>query len=943
MLPEEAIKYINNVMSLRKPQLKSLELFSEYLKSIPGQLVLKRMIKDKRNNLDEILTQSKEYLSNIPEAREFAEFERKFPAFTFALATGVGKTRLMGAFVVYLYLVFNIQHFLIVAPNLTIYRKLKEDFSFPSNPKYVFKGIQEVNNSTAKIITTDNYENYKQQSLYGNEIEISIFNVQQFAQKEMTTERGITKSSDTLDESYFDYLKSHEDLVVMLDEAHHYHADAALGALDVLDPLFGLEMTATPYIYSKGKGRTSGFDKMKNVLYAFNLGDAIREKYVKDPWIGTEADVDFSRFEQDSIQTDARKLQLAAFFHERAKNALKEYAIENNKSVVKPVLLIVAKDITHAEELKNLIDSDDFRVGEYKGKVLIIHTKLRGDEADDNIEQLISLEHPDNPIEIVIHVNMLKEGWDVTNVYTIAPIRESASTILTEQTIGRGLRLPYGERTGIPLVDRLVIVAHEQYSKIVELARDSELIQGHVEQISEKETEEVKSTISVPPVIHDIMKYEIEKNDAIMKDVTEKAEDFVSRIYGIEYCDEDTKEKLVENKKNEIVLSLTQETVKNISFSDGKSTETTDKKFLLVGTNPLFDSNSEVVNDELSKIAKDSIEKSEKRNISIPRLILTPHYGELYIEDFDLDTSINALRTYTNERAILEEQLQSNKEKDLFGDEVPGRRVTEITHVSSFGKQTRQSPQSTIIAALISHPIIDYDDENQKPILLKLADQAVSHFKKKAIDEDNLALIIETNARTIAEDIYEQILSHKELREEGYLESGVRGPKPFLEQYNISMSSYEKDVSLDSQVDTFSAKFVYGYFKKACHSMYRFDSSDEVRFAFLLERDNDVKVWLRPAPNQFEGLFWRDEQGDSQHRYEPDFVVELENDIIIVEVKPENELSDPDVLSKKQTAEKYCEIVNKNLGKYGITKNWRYIIIPTNRITIQSTINSLLR
>jgi type III restriction enzyme len=211
--------------------------------------------------------------------------------------------------------------------------------------------------------------------------------------------------------------------------------------------------------------------KWKNVLYSYNLGDAIRGRLVKDPWVGTEADVDFKQFDGDSIETDARKLQLAAFFHERAKTALKEYALESNKPLVKPVLLVVAKDTTHSAELKALIDSDDFRGGQFKGKVIEINTKIRGGESDDNIEKLVSLEHPDNIVEVVIHVNMLKEGWDVTNVYTIAPIRAAATAILTEQTIGRGLRLPYGERTGVALVDRLMIVAHEQFSKVVELAR----------------------------------------------------------------------------------------------------------------------------------------------------------------------------------------------------------------------------------------------------------------------------------------------------------------------------------------------------------------------------------------------------------------------------------------------------------------------------------------
>lgn len=50
-------------------------------------------------------------------------------------------------------------------------------------------------------------------------------------------------------------------------------------------------------------------------------------------------------------------------------------------------------------------------------------------------------------MEIVIHVNMLKEGWDVNNLYTIVPLRTAASKILREQMVGRGLRLPYGERT----------------------------------------------------------------------------------------------------------------------------------------------------------------------------------------------------------------------------------------------------------------------------------------------------------------------------------------------------------------------------------------------------------------------------------------------------------------------------------------------------------------
>lgn len=74
--------------------------------------------------------------------------------------------------------------------------------------------------------------------------------------------------------------------------------------------------------------------------------------------------------------------------------------------------------------------------------------------------------------KLVIHVNKLKEGWDVTNLYTIVSLRASASEILTEQTIGRGLGLPYGSKTGVDAVDRLAIIAHDRFQDIVDRVND---------------------------------------------------------------------------------------------------------------------------------------------------------------------------------------------------------------------------------------------------------------------------------------------------------------------------------------------------------------------------------------------------------------------------------------------------------------------------------------
>lgn len=113
----------------------------------------------------------------------------------------------------------------------------------------------------------------------------------------------------------------------------------------------------------------------------------------------------------------------------------------------------------------------------FKGKVAEVHSAMRGEESEEATARLVALEK-DGRTEIVIHVNKLKEGWDVTNLYTIVPLRASASEILTEQTLGRGLRLPFGKRVSkggdddFAAVDRLTVIAHERFDDIIAKARE---------------------------------------------------------------------------------------------------------------------------------------------------------------------------------------------------------------------------------------------------------------------------------------------------------------------------------------------------------------------------------------------------------------------------------------------------------------------------------------
>ncbi|MDR2031945.1 MAG: DEAD/DEAH box helicase family protein [Azoarcus sp.] len=92
-----------------------------------------------------------------PQYPTVEKFERAFPSLCFALATGVGKTRLMGAIIAWLYITGRSRHFFVLAPNLTIYEKLKKDF-MPGSPKYVFTGIPELANNPPVLITGEDYE-----------------------------------------------------------------------------------------------------------------------------------------------------------------------------------------------------------------------------------------------------------------------------------------------------------------------------------------------------------------------------------------------------------------------------------------------------------------------------------------------------------------------------------------------------------------------------------------------------------------------------------------------------------------------------------------------------------------------------------------------------------------------------------------------------------------
>lgn len=487
---------VNNIkqrLSLREPLAEALEIVAK----LTDKLALK-----KPSGEDEYEPYLKEQLKVAQEVCPFCKnFERDFPSFAFSIATGIGKTRLMAACIAYLYLKKGIRHFFILAPNLTLYEKLIRDFGDTSYEKYVFKGLSEFVHNTPVVITGENY-NSAHGLFSAQEIQINIFNIAKFNSENRGGAPRMRRLAECLGQSYFDYLASLDDLVILMDEAHRYHADASKRAINELRPILGLEMTATP---TDEKGKS-----FKNIVYEYNLAQALDDgKYVKIPTVARRKN--FSKGTMSDEELDVLKIEDAINIHERTKVHLELYARNTNQQLVKPFILVVCRNIGHAERTKTLIEEELFD-GRYAGKVLQIDSSTKKDE---EIEKLfVSLENTDNQIEIVIHVNMLKEGWDVKNLYTIVPLRAADAPILVEQSIGRGLRLPYGgKRTGDPDVDKLTVIAHENFEAVIAKAQDPSSVlskYSYIELDDEELSAEPSKVVSVQTIIEVQQKKAIE-------------------------------------------------------------------------------------------------------------------------------------------------------------------------------------------------------------------------------------------------------------------------------------------------------------------------------------------------------------------------------------------------------------------------------------------------
>ena len=894
--------YINGRLSLRVPQAASLDRLVQALTASPEML-------DHDRDVNAILATLKAQFSTLE------DFERQFPSLCFALATGVGKTRLMGAFIAYLHLEHGINNFFVLAPNLTIYNKLISDFT-PNTPKYVLKGISEFAITPPLIITGDNYEQKNTTGdLFGG-IRINIFNISKInSEVRGGKEPRIKRMHEVLGDSYFNHLASLDDLVLLMDESHRYRALAGMRAINELQPLFGLELTATPFVES-----TKAPIPFKNVVMDYPLARAMEDGFVKEPAVVTQRNFNSKNYTLEEIEKI--KLEDGVRLHELTKVELQTYAHQNDVAVVKPFMLVIARDTTHAANLLNLIESENFYDGRYKGKVIQVDSSKTGKEEEEMIARLLAVESVDEPTEIVIHVNMLKEGWDVTNLYTIVPLRAANARTLIEQSIGRGLRLPYGKRTGVEPVDRLNIVAHDKFQEIIDEANrgDSPLRlkqvildapKAHEKVISVQVSSQLDNLFSVGS---NVQTQSLSSSDNPQDTTSITEANTIRTIFTPE-------EKEIAKIVREIVLEYetkpklapTSQTLLKPDMQQAIANEV--QKRLLPKQNELALEPTIVnVTDVVEKATKLIVDNT----IDIPRISVVPS-GEVTSGFHPFTLNLDGLRLQPAERELVGQNLHTNE---------------QFTLKSAQGIKEHR-PEDYIVSALVDYDDVDYF--TQSDLLYELSGQFVKYLQSYLSDAE-VHQVLSHDSKLVAKNIHAQMMAHFWEKADSYEVVVNRGFTPLKDcSYTVS-ADHQIHKLTETVIDKQRIKqMLFGNFTKCLYPYQKFDSDTERRFAIILERFS--QKWLKPAKGQFQ-IFYQ--QGNEQAEYVPDFVAETDNTILLCETKARADMDSPEVLAKSEAASQWCKHASQNAKNNG-SKPWQYLLIPHDAVGDANNLSHFLK
>lgn len=591
-------------------------------------------------------------------------------------------------------------------------------------------------------------------------------------------------------------------------------------------------------------------------------------------------------------------------------------------------MLVIARDTTHAAGLLETIEG--LFGGQYKGKVIQVDSSKSGAEEEEMIRRLLLVESYIEPTEIVIHVNMLKEGWDVTNLYTIVPLRAANARTLIEQSIGRGLRLPYGRKTGVEVVDRLNIIAHDRFREVIDAAGkgDSPIRLKELQLAPTDYNGNRLTSISVPSNTSLMLGISSVKGSgadgaAVVSTANHQNLDGnggkgASASFTVE-------ERRIAVVAMDAVAELGRDRI-FVPTSTALATASVQEKLTQLVMERLVPQQGELLEtltssaEAVAEVVRKSVEIFIDQTIDIPRITVVP-IGPVTggYRSFVLDVS--RMNYQATDQQLLSQGLQSGRQL-TYGQAA----VIEEARLEDY-----------IVRELINYDDVSYDDHAD--LIYELAGQAVEHFRSKQPDVSAVYNILGNHGRAIAANIHLQMSKHYKEDSAGAEVIVSQGFMP-LKPCAFTAKDEVKPLHWTPDDKRTIAQYVYGGLQRCAYPFQKFHSDTERILATVLERE--ARRWFRPVSGQFN-IYYR--AGVNQPEYIPDFVVALDDITLMIETKKAREVtesqeSDTEVKSKADQAVIWCKHASNYSAKVG-GKPWAYLLVPHDAVAQNMTLAAL--
>lgn len=767
-------------------------------------------------------------------------------------ATGMGKSFIIAAGIDY-FAQLGIRNFAIITPGSAIQKKTIQQFS-AGTPKSLLPGMQ----TEPLLVHADNFDSASMAAEFADDetVKLYVFTVQSLLKPTTKAGRRAHEFQEGLGEAFYKHLDGLDDLIVFADEHHIYGGPKFSEALRGLTPLALIGLTATP---DEKKLQKAGIP----IIYRYPLAAAIKDRYVKTPVIVGRRD----------DASDERTQLLDGGTLLRAKEQmLANYSAETGEPLIHPIMLVSAQDIAHAKETVAFLRSDQFFGGEYAGDKVVL--EIHSDESEEALAALDQVEDPGSPTRIIVQVGMLKEGWDVKNVYVLVSLRALVSEVLTEQTLGRGLRLPFGQYVAdddYQLLNELDVVSHERYREL--LAKTGTLTQAFID-------------------------YETRAEDAARIAADEAAAAAVAA------ATEEVSVPVVTPDENGAAPTGTETGGEGVTAPDGGAT--------IVLTNAA-DRTKEA--GEKAKPKEPLPPRTDLPKLQVPftRPVPTPPALDLsHVTEPAPFREIGRRIAVDPEKYLARAKLVGSLTADGRSARVETTDATTKVAAADVLTTPAQGREQVVKTVTQSASV------GSRPGAAAHVDRLVGYALEGAGDKADLILtrypdrLAGGMIRAVGDQMRELVKVKTVVNE-------VISAKDFEPR-----ERFKKPLTSQDRYGKFLKSIGYEGWNKGLYDQAWFDSSPERDLANVLDQADEIELWVRLHLNDLP-ILW----AGAERTYNPDFLARsTDGDYWIVEIKDDRHMDDDEVREKRHAALAWANTVNAE-KKYG---KWHYLLISETEL-----------